>query len=68
MAFERRANKIHDMLSSQNSYNDAEAEERRTKSNLGGRQDIEFDEEDDGLVEADDDYEEYFFKDQGEDE
>lgn len=24
--------------------------------------------EDDGLVEADDDYEEYFFKDQGEDE
>ena len=69
MAFERRANKIHDMLSSaENSYHDAEAEERRTKSNLGATQDQYRDEEDDGLLEAEDDYEEYFFKDQGEDE
>ena len=58
------------MLSSQgDSYKDAEAEEeRRAKYRLDLGQDQAFEEEDDGLVEADDDYEEYFFKDQGEDE
>ena len=71
MAFERRANRIHDMLSSQgDSYTDAgRGDGRRTKSqsalDAAHRQDFE---DDDGLVEADDDYEEYFFKDQGEDE
>jgi hypothetical protein len=71
MAFERRANRIHDMLSSQgDSYHDVgPGDGRRTKSQSGldaaHRQDFD---DDDGLVEADDDYEEYFFRDQGEDE
>jgi len=57
--FERRANRILDILSSDRGSHpnskDMPADER-----------VRSEDEDDGLVEADDDYEEYFFKDQGE--
>lgn len=69
MAFEKRANRIHDMLSSQgDSYKDmTQPDERRTEQRklIDAALDVDL-EDDDGLIEADDDYEEYFFRGQGE--
>ena len=59
------------MLSSKEDSNlDYEGDERKNKT-MGNTQDQRIDDfvdEEDGLIEADDDYEEYFFKDQGEHE
>ena len=55
VVFERRANRIMDILSSQDEV-----------SSKMKREVLHVDDEDEGLAEADEDYEEYFFKDQGE--
>ena len=76
MVFEKRANRLHDMLSSPRSHQSQEEVLQPGERNGGGDPTSErlvvkqphHEDEDDGLVEADDDYEEYFFKDQGEDE
>jgi hypothetical protein len=78
MVFEKRANRLHDMLSSPSSHQSEQVlfHFAGGQRNPGGDPTSERlmmkqpdqEDEDDGLVEADDDYEEYFFKDQGEDE
>ena len=78
MVFEKRANRLHDMLSSPSSHHSENVifHFAGGQRNPGGDPTSERlvvkhadqDDEDDGLLEADDDYEEYFFKDQGEDE
>lgn len=73
MVFEKRANRLHDMLSSPSSHQS----ENVMFHFAGGQRNpgddptserlvmkhADQDDEDDGLLEADDDYEEYFFKD-----
>ena len=56
LVFEKRANRIHDMLSS---YEEPSSDKNESAASR---------EDDDGLVEAEDDYEEYFFRDHGEQE
>jgi hypothetical protein len=72
MVFEKRANRLHDMLSSPSSHHSEKVifhieSGKRHPDPTSERLKLQ-DDEDDGLVEAEDDYEEYFFKDQGEDE
>lgn len=72
MVFEKRANRLHDMLSSPSSHQSEQVlfhfagGQRNTAGDPTSERLVDNqpdqEDEDDGLVEADDDYEEYFYK------
>ena len=68
MVFEKRANRIHEMLSSPSNGNSEDSREKQEMRQGSGARErgIGDQEDDDGLIEAEDDYEEYFFRDHGE--